>query len=596
MQVPIPDDWNGTDWIDICVQFPNSLKWLALWDGILTQFMRGRFWKGETGVITDAQAVGREIYDRNTPIVEGICDMRVVTDVTVDCESDKLVITYSDDTESELTLDCLLPDLVNDVSVDLNTKLMTVSHTIDGNVEFDLSAWFQFLVTRVFPNCADLTLHVEFDGGATQDFDMSCLCSPCSFPPKADTPSIIEPDECDIAYNAAMIFLENVRADIGTALDGSEDQYGIAIAMRERVQDIMYAPSAAYFLWFTSLIEGQTLLWWESLIETQDLNDFGCAYYCALMLAPDDTKEQYLMLTQYLEGKYPGSENLAFSFFYAVLSVVQVNGLASAVAYYQSTGHDCSACVCGCLFVIGGAGHNTGSSYVSFLQNNVWELGTGMIEHTNDCRASMKTMVAGTFKITGFTDETGLVNEYGYLQDGETEWDYTDNKNEIIGLDLQEFALLADVHTGATIRVYTDCNEPETPPVEWWFEPSNVDGAVGTITYEGDGWYTITSVYGTYPGGYTYDYVRVVPDVCCLIEEIEVYNYANSSASSFLYYCNGSYVSWPASIQWSVVPGKTCTEVSHFSETWKKGLYFRAQPRSEPWTNRFYIRIKVSVV
>lgn len=65
MKLPIPDDWNGADWESYCIQWPNSIGWLALFRGFMSYCMRGRIWDERTGSIKDAQAVGWEIWLRN---------------------------------------------------------------------------------------------------------------------------------------------------------------------------------------------------------------------------------------------------------------------------------------------------------------------------------------------------------------------------------------------------------------------------------------------------------------------------------------------------------------------------------------------------
>lgn len=66
-QLPIPDDWNGTDWTCIQVQWPDSTEYLAVLAGFLSYLTRGRAYDAETGSIKDAQAIGWEIFRRNMP-------------------------------------------------------------------------------------------------------------------------------------------------------------------------------------------------------------------------------------------------------------------------------------------------------------------------------------------------------------------------------------------------------------------------------------------------------------------------------------------------------------------------------------------------
>jgi len=68
MKVPIPSDWDGETWECIQLQWPNSPEWLTILAGLLTQATRGRLWEETTGTITDAQAIGWAIHDRNYPL------------------------------------------------------------------------------------------------------------------------------------------------------------------------------------------------------------------------------------------------------------------------------------------------------------------------------------------------------------------------------------------------------------------------------------------------------------------------------------------------------------------------------------------------
>ncbi len=117
MKLPIPDDWNGTDWRCVEIWWPNSVKWLGVLLGMLSFLTRGRIWDERTGTVTDAQNVGWQIWDKNYPLTpcqecppnaqnglsEAPCgggltvmedeDMgQVVTDVTV--ENGKLTVWF----------------------------------------------------------------------------------------------------------------------------------------------------------------------------------------------------------------------------------------------------------------------------------------------------------------------------------------------------------------------------------------------------------------------------------------------------------------------------------------------------------------------
>lgn len=69
-QQPIPADWDGASYCCFVVDWPDSQQWRAILAGLLTMPTRGRFWDASTGSITDAQAVGASIENRNCLFTE----------------------------------------------------------------------------------------------------------------------------------------------------------------------------------------------------------------------------------------------------------------------------------------------------------------------------------------------------------------------------------------------------------------------------------------------------------------------------------------------------------------------------------------------
>jgi hypothetical protein len=70
MKLPIPDDWNGRDWQCFQIIWPDSPLWIAMLHGWLSQMGRGRTWNEKTGSILATQAIGYEIWERSTPLVD----------------------------------------------------------------------------------------------------------------------------------------------------------------------------------------------------------------------------------------------------------------------------------------------------------------------------------------------------------------------------------------------------------------------------------------------------------------------------------------------------------------------------------------------
>jgi len=69
MQAPIPADWTNDAWICYALQWPDSVHWLAILHGLLSNPRQGRFWNAASGSIKDVQEVGAEIWYRNQPLV-----------------------------------------------------------------------------------------------------------------------------------------------------------------------------------------------------------------------------------------------------------------------------------------------------------------------------------------------------------------------------------------------------------------------------------------------------------------------------------------------------------------------------------------------
>jgi len=69
VKIPIPDDWDGERWRCVEVRWPDSPMWLAILHGLLSYPARGRLWDERSGIITDVQETGRQIWDKNTPLV-----------------------------------------------------------------------------------------------------------------------------------------------------------------------------------------------------------------------------------------------------------------------------------------------------------------------------------------------------------------------------------------------------------------------------------------------------------------------------------------------------------------------------------------------
>lgn len=80
MPMPIPSDWDGVSWCCNVIEWPASQQWQAILLGFITTPKRGRFWDITTGTITDVQAVGLEIFERNQ--IGDFCTMGCLEDLS----------------------------------------------------------------------------------------------------------------------------------------------------------------------------------------------------------------------------------------------------------------------------------------------------------------------------------------------------------------------------------------------------------------------------------------------------------------------------------------------------------------------------------
>jgi hypothetical protein len=79
-QMPIPQDWDGVEWGCFIVQWPASIQWQAILLGFVTTPSVGRFWDASTGIIIDAQDIGKEIVTLND-CLWGVSPMGCLEDI-----------------------------------------------------------------------------------------------------------------------------------------------------------------------------------------------------------------------------------------------------------------------------------------------------------------------------------------------------------------------------------------------------------------------------------------------------------------------------------------------------------------------------------
>lgn len=88
--MPIPDDWDGETWRCWAVEWPDSVAWNAMLRGFITMPTVGRFWDERTGSVIAAQAVGIEIWNRNSPLEESLMSCNEDTQAALALIAEKL--------------------------------------------------------------------------------------------------------------------------------------------------------------------------------------------------------------------------------------------------------------------------------------------------------------------------------------------------------------------------------------------------------------------------------------------------------------------------------------------------------------------------
>lgn len=439
-----------------------------------------------------------------------------------DCAGRVLKFTRHDGSTFGVLLDCLLPSLVELVFINKNDKTVTVQYTDEGPVVFDLNSWFNELIQMAWIDCDVLEFGTRTVDGFERIYDLTpCLEQGAGTPPKVVYPPDLSPvpnGTCDTSYNAYLALMD-MRNAIGVGLGNGDNANQLAIIMREESNNVIPPTNPAYFLWFTTLIQGQTLAWWEALVTQQDINDFGCAYYCAQLKAPDSTKQQYLSLVDYLTVKYPSPENLTYSFFLSILQVWGVSGLYNALAHYESTGNDCSACVCECILQLSDdTDLFTDSSNVGWVSTNSWVLQTGETLTVNDTTISSCVRMDGEdFSVVQFTGSNGNIVNYGYILSGETTIIWTTDPNDILGECLDTLIVVGD-ERGCDLWFDIDCDcEPPVQPIlygiDWWGTPvpDCVDLGGGAWNVTLNVWHTCNCAWqGTFRATSGYEF-RLLP-------------------------------------------------------------------------------------
>jgi hypothetical protein len=146
--MPIPNDWPGTDWACLILEWPNSPQWLGILRGLVTTPARGRFWDGSTGNILDTQAIGLEIEERN-PVAA--CD--AIVDALNEIADAVEGLEVNSDTQVNIQT-----NIVNEITSVANAVALSVAASLSASQAISSAfAWSQslsqnFVGVEVFNN------------------------------------------------------------------------------------------------------------------------------------------------------------------------------------------------------------------------------------------------------------------------------------------------------------------------------------------------------------------------------------------------------------------------------------------------------------
>jgi len=212
MKLPIPDDWDEISWLCILLQWPDSQKWRGLLNGALSLYTRGRYWDESTGTITDVQAIGWEIFDRNVPYTT--CDTITRSLLELFAAYLNCVVEIPSSLPDPITLE-FLSNLFDDC---LTNKCNEINCGCDDNCEEDCMS----SVTNL--KCEDGKLWMERCCTWIEVCDISTILG-SGLPPDY-TPPVVNDPRCQNAGALAKAIFPPVAgmiADIGWRVVAGQD-------------------------------------------------------------------------------------------------------------------------------------------------------------------------------------------------------------------------------------------------------------------------------------------------------------------------------------------------------------------------------------
>lgn len=161
-EIYIPDDWDEITWDCFLIEWPSSPLWRGILAGFVSTPARGRFWDARSGVIVDAQAIGREIIERN-PIDMSCQDLVVeLQNIVTQLGAIDIKIDNSVDVQQEL---------VNETNVQTSAILQaTLTSSATASAYANVTAIQQVIVdARPFGGSADPPTAAETEATGISD-------------------------------------------------------------------------------------------------------------------------------------------------------------------------------------------------------------------------------------------------------------------------------------------------------------------------------------------------------------------------------------------------------------------------------------------
>lgn len=335
-QVPIPQG-EITSWRCLQLTWPDTDEWFAVFLGLINAVGRGRFWDETTGSVLSAIATGGEIWEKNFPV--GLCEMNV-TDITVDCESNRLVVWKAEE-QTPLDITCLVPSS-SVTNIRIVNAVLQIQRGGDW-VDIDGDTLEETVVNLIEENVMDCEalracLSDLLDGSSDDN------------PPPATWPEDLESKEDELKD---CLIAHGMRALCVDARDQIEDELTAGLLTISGILGVV----AGIFLFSGVGAPGALLLGCVSAaflagagaldlaVTDVELDTFACIVYCEL-IANDHVINNALIEAIQVRVNEEFVDYLTNEFFTGCVNACGKTGMKNVVLAYGISDDDCSECDC----------------------------------------------------------------------------------------------------------------------------------------------------------------------------------------------------------------------------------------------------------